>query len=432
MVTGTLTGAPIAVGDELALLPGDRRVRVRGLQSHGSDVEVARPGSRVAVNVVGAARDEVARGDALGRPGERRASDVIEVHLRPVRGRAAPADRGAYVLHAAAAERPARLRMLGSAGETSTRAADDIEAGGFARLRLAEPLALDVGDRFVLRDAGRDTTVAGGVVLDVAPPARPGPDAPSRLRARMEAAVGDLPRLLLGERGAVARGDVLPLVGTSPDDIQGARAIGGADGWWVDARLLERAASAATEVLGRFHTQHPDVVGAPVLPVRDAITGALGRRIAGPELVAAVVDDLVASGSVAREGALLRLPSHRLDADDLEAAVRRVVALVARGEPTPPTIDALVAAGTRRDTLDAAIRAGHLVRIARDLVVTSGFVQRALDAIVDAGDAGRTVSALRELLGTSRRYAVPLVEHLDATGRTRRVGDVRVARRRAD
>lgn len=432
VVTGTLTGAPIAVGDDLEILPSDRLVRVRGLQSHGADVEVARPGSRVAVNVVGAARDEVARGDALGRPGERRPTDVIEVHLRPIRGRTAPADRGAYVLHAAAAERPARLRMLGASGDDATVEATTGRVGTFARIRLASPLALDVGDRFVLRDAGRDTTVAGGVILDVAPPARPGPDAVERLRARGLAAREELPRLLVAERGALPRAEVLPLVGASPSAIPGARAIAGADGWWVVDGILDRAASAAVEVLGRFHVQHPESPGAPMLPVRDAISAVLGRRIATAELIGAVMEDLVSSGMIVREGTMVRLPTHRPDADDLGSAVRRVVGLVARGEPTPPTIETIVASGVRRDTLDAAIRERHLVRIAPDIVVTTSFVERAFQAIADAGDSGLTVSALREILGTSRRYAVPLVEHLDATGRTRRVGDVRVARRRAD
>ncbi|MFM8944355.1 MAG: SelB C-terminal domain-containing protein [Actinomycetota bacterium] len=129
---------------------------------------------------------------------------------------------------------------------------------------------------------------------------------------------------------------------------------------------------------------------------------------------------------ITRDGAFLRLPSHRPSGDD--PVLRRAVTLVETGGATPPTIPDLLGAGVPRAAIDAAVRAGLLVRIAPTLVVTSGFVERALACIRDAGDAGITVSALREALGTSRRFAVPLVEHLDAARATRREGDLRFAR----
>jgi selenocysteine-specific elongation factor len=111
-----------------------------------------------------------------------------------------------------------------------------------------------------------------------------------------------------------------------------------------------------------------------------------------------------------------------------DAEVELVVAAVADGEPTPPTIPDLVRAGFARETIDAALRLGALVRISPDLVLTPAFVARAIDAVREAGPAGVTVSSIRQRLGTSRRYAVPLLEHLDRTGQTRRSGDLRFAR----
>ena len=142
--------------------------------------------------------------------------------------------------------------------------------------------------------------------------------------------------------------------------------------------------------------------------------------------MAAALTLLLDAGTVEREGAFLRLPSHRpsQDAPDL----RRAVTLVESGGATPPTISDLVAAGVPRAAIDAAVRAGLLVRIAPTLVVTSAFLERALARVREAGEAGISVSALREALGTSRKYAVPLVEHLDAARRTRRDGDLRFAR----
>jgi selenocysteine-specific elongation factor len=127
-----------------------------------------------------------------------------------------------------------------------------------------------------------------------------------------------------------------------------------------------------------------------------------------------------------RSGRGVRLPTHHAGVADAE--IERVVALVAGGEPTPPTIAELRGAGIPREALDAAIRAGALVRVAPDLVFTPDFVARAVEAVEEAGAAGITVSAIRERLGTSRKFAVPLLEHLDRSGLTRRNGDLRFAR----
>jgi selenocysteine-specific elongation factor len=105
-----------------------------------------------------------------------------------------------------------------------------------------------------------------------------------------------------------------------------------------------------------------------------------------------------------------------------------LVEAVANGEPTPPTVSELLDLGFGRNLIDATVRTGALVRISPKLVHTAAIVARAVEAIGEAGAEGIPVSALRERLGTSRRFAVPLVEHLDRTGVTRRSGDVRILR----
>jgi selenocysteine-specific elongation factor len=177
VVTGTLGGNCLAVGEEVELYPTGHRARIRSLQTHKQREELACPVSRVAANLVGAEREELARGDVVGVPGAWRPTTVFEARLRPVRGLAhAITSRGAYKVYAGAAEADARLRLYG---------ASKLEAGGeaFARIGSSRPLVLDVGDRFVLREAGRRETVGGGVVLDVAPPARPGAGVHLRLTA---------------------------------------------------------------------------------------------------------------------------------------------------------------------------------------------------------------------------------------------------------
>ena len=164
VVTGTLAGDCLTVGDEVELLPSGIRGRVRGLQTHKQAEERACPVSRVAVNLAGVDRQGLARGEVLGAVGTRRATATFDAVIRPVRGLAHPVTtRGAFTVHAGAAEAGATLRFLGPT---------QLDPGGeaFVRVRLSHPMVLDPFDRFVVRDAGRQETVGGGTVLDPFPP----------------------------------------------------------------------------------------------------------------------------------------------------------------------------------------------------------------------------------------------------------------------
>ncbi len=416
VVTGTLAGGALAVGDEVEALPSGSRARIRGLQTHKRRIDLARPVSRVAVNLAGLDRGRIERGDVLAHPGEWRPTVTIEAHLRPVRGLAHPVtSRGAFTFHAGAAERVATLRLYGGGALPPE--------GAFARIRLSAPAVLDVRDRFVLRESGRSETVAGGVVLDPSPPRRPGSDAQERLARRARGRPEELPALLLAERRAVRDTDLRAL--TAADAIEGADLVGR---WWVAATVRDRVRFEVNGRLGAFHEANPAAEGAEAADVQAIVIHAL-REAGAPaakDLADALLEDLVRTGDVRRSGRTLRVPSHRPGVEDAELA--GVVAAVANGEPTPPSIGELVRSGVPRPTIDAAIRTGALVRIGPDLVLTPALVARAVDAVRRAGSAGITVSAIRQALGTSRRYAVPLMEHLDRTGVTRRSGDLRFAR----
>jgi len=423
VVTGTLTGAPLRVGQEVVALPGGVRARIRGLQTHKRRLDEVLPVSRVAVNLAGVDRNHVRRGDVLVEPGTWRPTSAFEASLVPVRGLGRDlSGRGAYKLYAGAAEREARVRVLGDGGVP-------VGESGFARIRTSEPLVLASGDRFVLREAGRAQTVGGGTVLDPDPPRRPGPDAPERLGRREAAIEGDgaptsLASLSVAERGVVHADDVRSLVGASPDRLPGATRVGP---WWFSDAALAVAERAALEAAATHHESHPLDAGADASALRSAIASALPARAWAAS--GDVLDTLVASGALVRDGSAVRLPGHRPRIDERRGDVERVVAAVARSEPAPPSIGQLVAAGHGRAVIDAAVRTGALVRIAPDLVFTPAFVDRAAGEVAAAGAAGITVSALRERLGASRKFVVPLLEHLDQRGVTVRRGDVRVARR---
>ncbi len=414
VVTGTLTGGTLAVGDEVVIHPEGATARIRSLQTHRRPVEVAEPMSRVAANLAATSREEVVRGDVLARPSQWRPTSTIEVRLRPVRSLERPVtSRGAFKLYAGSAERDARLRLYG---------AGELPRGGeaFARIRLSRPIVAEAGDRFVLREVGRGETVAGGVVLDPDPPARPGPDAGDRLFRREQTRRDDLPALVVAERGAV-RTSLLPvLAGASPSAVPGAIRVGA---WWVADDHLAALRRRVTEELGAHHRAHP------LRPGLDA--GDLRRAVLAdgldPDLGEAVVSGMLEEGLIAREGPVLRMVTHRVSLGDQEPQAERLVEAVAAGEPTPPTVADLEGGGFARDLIEACVRTGRLARVSADLVLTPGFLERAeAVARTESSSAdGLTVSRFRELLGTTRKYALPILASFDARGLTRRDGDVR-------
>jgi selenocysteine-specific elongation factor len=419
VVTGTLGGDCLTVGDEVQIYPNGVRARIRSLQTHKQTEDRACPVSRVAANLVGVEREQIGRGDVLGAPDAWRPTLVFDASLRPVRGLPHPVTaRGAFRVHVGATEVDARLHLFGTA---------KLEPGAeaFVRITASDPVVVDIGDRFVVREAGRSETVAGGVVLDGAPPSRAGADPATRLVARAAATRDDLPSLVVRERGAARSFDVFALTGS--------RAAGGvpAGDWQVAEAVQASVGTSIVDMLTTYHAEHPLRAGPDVTAVRGVATAAL-RATRAPThgaLVDALLADLDERGVIARTAATVRLVSHRVALDERDPEIGRLLSAIGgERETTPPTVRELIAAGIGKDVIDAAANEGVVVRIAPDLVVTRGFVARATEAVRSASGAGITVSSLRETLGTSRKYAVPLAEWLDRQGITRREGDVRFPR----
>lgn len=337
VVTGTLWAGAIAPGDRLALLPAGRAVRVRGVHVHDAPVERAVAGQRVAVNLAGVARDEVARGDVLAGPG----APAAPTYRLDVAFEQAPAvDHGDRVqVHHGTRESPARLAALG---------------GRYWQLRLERPLVAAAGDRVIVRRIAPPDTLGGGVVLDAAPP-RHGPSRDL------------LARLARIERGEPASG----------------------------ARAREHGAGGACGTGGG--TRHGDAgVDAGDTPGEH---GAAGER-SDP---AAVALDPVALA--------------------LEEQLRAAGA-------EPPLDTALGAA--QRAALPALRAAGRATRLGPTMHAHPDALERVRETVVAhlAAHGSITLAELRDLLGTSRKFAQAHLEHLDASGVTRRDGDRRVPRRR--
>jgi selenocysteine-specific elongation factor len=402
----------------------------------------------VAVNLAGVAPDEVARGDVLVLPGHWAATRVADVRLRCLAGAPGPLrPRGAHLVYAGAAESAARLQPLD---------ATEVPPGGDAlvRLHLERPLVLDVFEPLVLRDSGRDETVGGGLVLDPFPPGVVrGVAARVRrteeLEAREAAGRAGLLERVLAERGVVPLADLPRLAAIAPDRLPAIPGPGspgrsepgtGAPGV-VRSRTLAwaRAAWAAAEaaVLEAVRRQHHSDPSAPGLPTQAARTAALdpGRPAADPARPAwpaaagnELVEALVAVGRLVADGPVVRLPGHAERLDPAQLALRERVER-AVGEAGVGLLGdaALAELGADRKATALLVRTGVLVAVGPAGYLGRSALEGAVETLRRSFPDGKPFAATeaKEALGTTRRTAIPLLEHLDRTGVTVRSGDLR-------
>ncbi|MEI8239975.1 MAG: selenocysteine-specific translation elongation factor [Actinomycetota bacterium] len=370
VVTGTLTGGSVSVDDHLRA--GEHEVRVRSIQSHGERHDHMTPGNRVALNLGGVDHTELQRGDAVTIASQWRPTVRFDATLTVLASLThVVSRRGAYVAYIGSGEHSVRLRVLGT---------ESIAPGGTGavRLHLPTPLPLVAGDRFVLRESGRDETVGGGEVLDVAPV----------LPASKAQPTADVDRVV-AERGWVPVDDLEAFTGVRREPTLGD--------WVVHAAALDAARAS----------------------VRDRVDAA-----GDSGLDVALLD--------ARERAVLAL------LDDVQVDAGRARHVGARDPFVHhPLLDVLATAGVAPPDTTGVDRAELRELVRRKLVVERDglhFHPAAIDrAAAVAAEllrdhpGGFTMSQFREALGATRKHSVPLGAELDSRGITRRRGDLRIA-----
>ena len=372
VVTGTLTGGRLHTDDELAVHPAGDPVRVRSLQNHHAERDELPPGSRCAVNLVGVAHDEVVRGHVLVRSDQWHHTTVVDASLRVLDRLDHPVSRrGAHVVYLGSGEYPVRMRILGP---------DALDPGteGAVRIHLPEPLPLLPGDRFVLRESGRAETVGGGEVLDVDPTERAS-------RARPDRSVDRVVR----ERGWVPVDEL--------ERLTGERREPDLDRWVVDPVVLHRTLEDLRNALADAGPRGLDLVG----------LGELARAA-----VVLLDDAEVEAGRLVPAGVADPLADHPF------------VAALAASPFVPPSPD-----GVDRGELRELVRRGDVVEVEGIFFASSAVdaaARLAARLLVDHPE-GFTVSTFREEAGNTRKHAMPLLARLDATGMTRRRGDLRIA-----
>ncbi len=440
VVTGTLIDGSLTVGQEVEILPSGVRGRIRGLQTHKRQRERATPGSRVAVNISGVEKRHVRRGDVLTLPGLLRPTTLVDVHMRVLPDAGRPVRHNDMVdFFVGAAEAPARVRVLG---------ADEIPPGetGWAQLVLRRPVVTVRGDRFIVRWPSPSVTVGGGVVVNPYPGRkykrfRPEVVEGLRLLAKgdPESVVvyvverwGPLPVARIVEQSGLSEeevaGALVALVEAGRLVVPGDGAPPKADAWVFSAHQWERALARLRETLAAYHREHPLRRAMPREEVKHRLEG---RRSWPLQVFQAVVDAASETGWLVEEASGLRLATHEVRfSSEQEKAIARLLEEFRRRPHMPPTFQE-AAAQVGEEVVLALVERGDFVRVSDNILFLTDtyedMVARVRAFITEHG--GITVAQARDLFGSTRKYILPFMEHLDAQHITRRVGDVRVLRK---
>ncbi len=443
VVTGTLSDGHFRVGDEVAILPGGLSARIRGLQTHKKAVELALPGSRLAMNLTGVHPDDLQRGMVVAKPGTVQPTTMVDVRLRMVRGDASlPPLRHSQPVDffSGAAEVPGRARLL---------SAEQLNAGqtGWVQVVLAAPVVVAAGDRFIIRQASPSLTLGGGTVVNPHPRRRwrrLQPDVLAQLETLARGTPEDLvlhglarqepaPFKTLVEASGldaaaaepvlasmVAGGQLIPLGAVQPPFSKSLTPVISLGGWGLLAARM-------ADMLADFHAQYPLRPGM----AREELKSRLqGRDRWSGKLYNELLARAVSEGVLVERGDYLARPGHEIVFTPAQRP--RVDALLAafRRQPyTPPSMAESVAM-TDAEIISALMYQDVLVRLSEDVLLLRETYDEMVAGIIGhiKEHGSMTVAQVRDRYNTSRKYALALMERLDEQKVTRRVGDERVLR----
>jgi selenocysteine-specific elongation factor len=436
VVTGTLISGSVGPGDEVELFPSGERLRVRGVQSGGKNVERATPGQRTAVNLAGIEHTALKRGMVLTAVGKFRKTRRIDVRLELLPS-AKKMKQGARVhFHAGTAETIAEVFFHGE---------KELPSGGraVANLKLQDEILVLPGDRFIVRQFSPVVTIGGGAVLD--PLARRPMLRDTGRAAFLEtlergdhdetlAAITERALLGLGHEEVVAR------TGWTENEIQGAlrklqgtgrvRTVSSEPLVLVSGKWFEEVCRKITEKVERFQKENPLLPGIS----REDLRASLGKRVRS-ETFRAAIEELAAEKKLDAQGELVKKAGSEIALLPEEAkAKEQIEAAFASASLAVPSVKEVlgkltVEAKRAEKLLQILLREKSLVRVSPDLIFhrqALAQLKEQLSLYKKAKGDRISVPAFKELTGITRKYAIPLLEYLDRERLTRRVGEERV------
>ncbi|HET6497455.1 MAG TPA: selenocysteine-specific translation elongation factor [Coriobacteriia bacterium] len=438
VVTGTLWSGQVSRDDPVEVLPGGREARVRGVQVHSAGVDKATAGQRVALNIAGVDRGDISRGDVIAAPRTLSASDRFDALFTylgtPGENQPFESDTRVHVHHGTR-EVLGRVLLMDTAALASGQS-------GLAQVRLEAPLVPRYGDRFIVRSYSPVYTIGGGTVLDVLPPRRT--TLREHERELLDALVAhDLSAastgLLASRALPMTSAEVAAAIGVPRAQVADelnradlARLKVGGETAFITTGALESLITAVERELRAFHQAEPTATGIATAALRDRVD----RRLT-PRAFDAVLESATGRGSAVVEKGMVRHPEAAVSALAEERAAEAALRpLVAQDGFAPRTVTAWAAEagvdpGVARKVLNRMASEGTIVRVSSDLYFDLGAVdamrRRIVAYLSEQGSA--PTSELRDVIGVSRKYVIPLLEHFDAIGLTKFENDRRSLRK---
>lgn len=435
VVTGTLIEGCVTEGEEAELAPSGAKTRIRNLQVHGRDVETAYAGQRVAVNLAGLKKTDVQRGDAVVRPGSVHSSQMLDVRLRnlPDSGRVITDQMQAHLYHGSAVE----LCKLVLLDRESLNPGDSC----YAQLRMSEPVAAKIGDRFVIRFYSPLETIGGGVILDDAPARHKRNDIAvvKALEIKESGSGGDRVLQVLAELGtalpdasALAKKLVL-----EPEELleelrvllDRGRAVEPLPGRYAASSVVDTLWESCRTLLEAYHKQNPLHAGMGAAELRQKLFRAVDQTAAD-----AFLSELCREGYLKRQGASYALSDFEVHFTKRQNAVcEKLVKYYMDAGVEPASMDEVLedfAQNERADckqVMESLMSGGELILLAPRLCVGREAYLLACRAAKKHFEANETLTLaeLRDALGTSRKYALALLEYFDRNRITKKDGDFR-------
>jgi len=430
VATGTLISGSVAAEQTVEVYPAGRRLRVRGVQVHGSKAGRAVAGQRTAVNLADIEPAELARGDVLSEPGLFRAVKQVDCRLDLLASAKPLKHRAPVHFHSGTAEIEAEVRLL--EGTVALKPGATAYVRLLLRDRARDRALLLPGDRFIIRKFSPVVTIGGGMVVDVSERRyRKGHDVKARLDVLGGQDTAARIGLLVREAGfGLSTAELVARTGLLEPEIASAAArapvvtIAQPQPWYVDRAWFQATRDRLVKTVREFHQKNPLLPGMARQDLR-------GREL--QDAPAFLMDALIAnSKDIVAEGETVRSRGHKLvlkeDEEQARAAIERAFDETGLAVPSVPEVLAKsgVEAARARSLLQILLREKRLVRISEDLVFHHSAIQKLRAMLAERKGSRFGVPGFKEWTGVSRKYAIPLLEFLDREKITRREGDERV------
>jgi selenocysteine-specific elongation factor len=425
VITGTALSGSVSVDDAVEILPSNIKSKVRGLHSHGKPIQVAYAGQRVAINLQGVEKEELKRGDAVVVPGRFMPTKIIDAKIELLRNSPDLKNKSLVHFHLVTSETIARVILYEKTelkpGET-----------GYCQFRLQDPVVSTSGDRYIIRRFSPVETIGGGEIFDPLPPKRKQKDIVEILTVFEKGSLGDKISLKVHQSGlhgisvTALEGWIKAEIPAIKEAVATLRKNGILliiEDVLIHKKLFEHFREKVLQTLKNFHAKNPLKSGMSKEELRAAFK-------IDPRLFSGLIASL---NDVVMEREIIRLKSFSTVLSQAEETLKtKIFDLLQKNEFQPPSKEELSQSlkldqKHLSDILKLMVKEGSLIRISDSMYLASSAYNKMIAALKNfyGKKPEMTVAEFRDILGTTRKYALPILEYLDSNKTTLRVGDVR-------